>query len=129
MQLGRTIQGQAGLALSICVLSVVLSGCGGGGGGGPAPTSHTVTISWAANREAAVSSPGGGYKVAISGQGMPIDVPYASGVPAASTVSATTTLLSGSYSVTVTAYSALNSPGSSTGSTSAPSTKFDFSVP
>jgi hypothetical protein len=78
-----------------------------------------VTISWAANREAAVNTTGGGYTVAISGQ-TPIDVPYVSGTTAPT--STTTTLLSGSYSVTVTAYSALKPTGSV-------SAAYSFAVP
>ena len=111
--------------------TLLLTACGGGGGGSspppppPTPTSHSVTISWAANREAAVNSAGGGYTVAISGQTV-INVPYTSGVAAPTTT--TTTLMSGSYSGTVTAYSALDPPGSATTSTSAP-TAFTISVP
>lgn len=118
----------------VVALSVVfLSACGGGSGGSsapaaPAPASHSVDISWAANREAAVNSPGGGYTVAISGQSSPIDVPYVSGASAAPTM-VSTTLMTGSYSGTVTAYSALNPPGVTTGSKSLPSSTFSFSVP
>lgn len=101
------------LSILMALSALLLSACGGGGGGGgssaPVPTSHTVTISWDANREAAVNTTGGGYTVAISGQPM-IDVPYVSG-PATPT-STTATLMSGSYSVTVTAYSALKPTGS-----------------
>lgn len=114
--------------------ALFLSACGGGGGGGGGggssnpltSTSHAVTISWTANLETAVNSPGGGYTVAISGQS-PINVPYVSG-PTAPTMTITN-LMSGNYSVTVTAYSALNPPGGSSGSTSAPSSAFNFSVP
>lgn len=115
-------------SVSIALSVVFLSACGGGGGGVPAPTptSHTVDLSWTANREAAVNSTGGGYIVAISGQ-TPINVPYASGVAAPTTIS--TTLMSGSYSATVTAYSALIPPAGGTGSTSLPSSTFTFSVP
>lgn len=127
MQHSSSIRRTAGLALYFGILTAALSGCGGGGGSSPPRTAHIVTISWDANREAAVNSAGGGYKVGISGQGTPIDVPYASGVWAAPMM--TTTLMSGNYSVTVTAYSALNAPGSTTGSTSVPSAKFKFSVP
>lgn len=113
--------------------ALFLSACGGGGGGSgsssppaPTPTSHTVNISWAANREAAVNSAGGGYTVAISGQS-PINVPYVSGLVAPTT--SPVTLMSGSYSVTVTAYSALNPTVGTTGSTSVASSAFTFSVP
>jgi len=119
-------------SILIALSALILSACGGGGSTPPppTPTSHTVNLSWAANREAAVNSAGGGYTVAISGHA-PIDVPYVSG-PAAPTTTAAT-LMSGSYSVTVTAYSALNPTtgisGGGTGSTSAPSAAFTFSVP
>jgi len=111
--------------------ALFLSACGGGGGSsGPVATRHAVNISWTANREAAVNSAGGGYTVAVSGQS-PINVPYVSGLTAPTTTA--TTLMSGSYSVTVTAYSALNpangTTGGATGSTSLPSTTFNFSVP
>jgi hypothetical protein len=106
--------------------SALLASCGGGGGGSsppPAPTSHQVTISWAANREAAVNSAGGGYKVAISGQPF-IVVPYPSGT------SVIATLMSGSYTATITAYSALDpSTGLPGTSTSLPSTSMTINVP
>lgn len=114
---------------ALYLVSILLSACGGGGGSSPpepTPTSHTVNISWTANREAAVNSAGGGYTVAISGQS-PINVPYVSGLAAPTTTAAT--LMTGSYTATVTAYSALNPPGGTTGSTSAPSAAFSFSVP
>jgi hypothetical protein len=112
---------------TILLLSLILSACGGGGGGtATAPPSHQIDISWAANREAAVNSPGGGYIVAVSGQPT-ITVPYVSGVAAPTTIS--TMLKSGSYSVTVTAYSALIPPAGGTGSTSQPSATYSFSVP
>lgn len=108
--------------LALVSVALMVAACGGGGGSSaPAPTSHTVDISWTANREAAVNTTGGGYTVAISGQ-TPITVPYVSGATAPTTVS--TTLMSGSYTVTVTAYSALNS-----GSTSLPSTSSTITVP
>lgn len=118
----------AGRFIFITFLVTLVSACGGGGGGAtpPTPTSHTVDIAWTANRETAVNSAGGGYIVAISGQA-PITVPYVSGVAAPTTLS--TTLMSGSYSVTVTAYSSLNPPGGTSGSTSLPSTTYNFSVP
>lgn len=113
-------------ALFAIVISISLFGCGGGGGGGggaaatPTPTSHAVNISWTANREAEVNKAGGGYIVAVSGQ-LPVTLPYAS-------TAMSTTLMSGNYTVTVTAYSALNPPGGVTGSKSAPAV-FSFSVP
>ena len=116
------------IIFAVFASALFISACGGGGGSSspPTPTSHTVNISWAANRETAVNSAGGGYTVAISGQ-PPINVPYASGTAAPTTTAAT--LMTSSYSVTVTAYSALNPPGGTTGSTSVPSATFNFSVP
>lgn len=126
------ISGKLPISIFIAVLfSLLLTACGGGGGSGtPAPaqtpTSHLVDINWAANREAAVNRAGGGYTVAVSGQ-TPINVPYVSG--ASSPVTTSLTLLSGEYSVTVTAYSLLNPPSGATGSTSLPSATYTFSVP
>ncbi len=117
------------IALLAC-LSLVLHGCGGGGGGGPPPppppppaTAHLVTISWAANHERAVEmDPGGGYIVNIPGQ-VPITCLVTGfGAPCTSAHSVQLTLMTGTYNVTVTAFSALNAPGSTTGSRSAPST-------
>ena len=107
--------------------TVGLSGCGGGGGGGsPQITSHSVTLSWQANRDSGVNRAGGGYEVSISGQPI-IVVPYASG-PAAPT-STTVTLTTGTYSVTVRAFAALDSQGGNTGSFSAPSAQLIVNVP
>jgi hypothetical protein len=86
---------------------MLLAGCGGGGKG-PDPTLHTVTISWTANREVAVNRAGGGYIVNISGQPA-INVPYVSG--ALAPTSTTLSLWSGTYTVTVSGYSALNASG------------------
>jgi ABC-type glycerol-3-phosphate transport system substrate-binding protein len=116
-------------SIAISFFALIVSACGGGGGGGSSAsttTLHTVNISWIANREAAVNSAGGGYTVAISGQS-PINVPYVSGAAAPTTVAAS--LASGSYSATVTAYSALNPPGGTSGSKSIPSTTIAFVVP
>jgi hypothetical protein len=134
MQRLRAIRRKIGFGLLAFIISASLFGCGGGDGGGSsaltplalAPTSHTVNISWAANRETAVNSAGGGYTVAISGQ-PPINVPYVSGPSAPTTTTAT--LMTGNYSVTVTAYSALSPPGGNTGSTSMPSAALSISVP
>ena len=113
---------------AVVAFALLLAACGGGSSSAPAPTptSHTVNISWAANREAAVNAAGGGYTVAISGQA-PVNLAFVSGVAAPTTM--TTTLMSGSYSVTVTAYSALNPPGGATGSRSLPSSAFTLAVP
>jgi hypothetical protein len=108
------------------ILSAGLAACGGGTAP-PAPAYHNVTLSWTANRETGVNSPGGGYTVAISGQ-TPIDVPFVSGAAAAPT-STTVSLYSGSYTATVTAYAALDAAGGATGSTSAASATLNIVVP
>lgn len=92
-----------------------LVACGGGGGGGEADGAATgpaaVTIAWNPSREANVNRPGGGYEVSISGR-EPIDVPYVSG--SAAPTSTTVTLSSGSFSITVRAYGALDAQGGAT---------------
>jgi hypothetical protein len=104
-----------------------LTGCGGGGGGSnPPPGPRTVTLSWAPNHEAGVNSAGGGYRVSISGQPM-INVPFVSG-PTAPT-STVTILQTGTYTVTVTAFAALDAQGTLTGSVSAPSQSLTVNVP
>ena len=87
---------------------------------------HTVTISWAPNREAAVNQTGGGYIVSIVGK-TPITVPYVSGSLAPT--STTASLTAGTYTVSVSAYSALNIPGGTGGSTSASSASITVTVP
>ena len=110
---------------SLCV--AVLSSCGGGdGGSSPPPGNHTVTLAWAANHEKGVNSAGGGYQVAISGQPT-INVPFTSG-PTAPT-STVTTLWTGTYTVTVSAFAALDAQGGSSGSLSEPSQPFTLIVP
>jgi hypothetical protein len=89
-------------------------------------TSHPVTLAWTPNHEKGVNSVGGGYKVSISGQPT-INVPYLSG-PSAPTATVTT-LLTGTYTVTVTAFAALDAQGGSAGSLSAPSQSLVVNVP
>ena len=108
----------------IAVLSALLVfvSCSGGGGGDllPVPiTSHTVTLNWAANHEKGVNSPGGGYLVSVSSSTNVIDVPYVSGLTTTTTTSVV--LNTGRYTVKVSAYAALDSHGSTSGSISAPS--------
>ena len=92
-----------------------LVACGGGGGGGGADSAPAgpaaVTIAWNPSRESNVNRPGGGYEVAISGMAT-IDVPYASG--SAAPTSTIVTLPSGSFSITVRAYGALDAEGGAT---------------
>jgi hypothetical protein len=89
-------------------------------------TDHVVTLSWAANHESGVNKPGGGYRISISGRPT-VEVPYLSG-PAAPTTK-DVTLGSGSYTVTVSAFAALDAQGGSTGSQSAPSQTLTVNVP
>ncbi len=103
---------------------VVLSSCGGGGGGSSVPPK--VTLVWAPNHEKGVNSAGGGYQVSISGQPT-INVPYASG-PTAPT-STVITLPKGTYTVTMSAFAALDTQGGSAGSLSAPSQSIIVNVP
>lgn len=88
----------------------------------------TVKILWNSNPETAVNQSGGGYKVYyssnsgfnISDNGVTeIDVPYSSG--ATTPTSILVQLLPGTYYIRIIAYSALNAPGTSGGSTSTPS--------
>ncbi len=89
-------------------------------------TDHVVTLSWAANREAGVNRAGGGYTIAISGQG-PLDVPYVSGAAAPTTKDVT--LRTGTYTVTVSAYAALDPSGGAAKTSSAPSQALTVQVP
>jgi hypothetical protein len=105
-------------------LALVLSSCGREGSAWPTP--HQVTVAWAPNHEKGVNSSGGGYQVTISGQPT-INVPYVSGLTAPT--STVTTLLTGTYSVTVRAYAALDAHGGHTGSFSVPSQSLVVKVP
>jgi hypothetical protein len=106
------------LALGVCA-------CGDGeaerGPQGPA----SVTIAWNSNHESSVNRAGGGYEVSISGRPA-IDVPYTSG--AAAPTSTTLTLASGTYSVTVRAYGALDAQGGTGRNASAASQVLTVSV-
>jgi hypothetical protein len=93
---------------------------------GPPPANHQVTISWQPNHESGVNKAGGGYRVSIDGQ-QAIDVPWVSGATAPT--STEVTLFTGSHSVTVAAYAALDAQGGSSGSQSAPSQVLTVSVP
>ena len=115
--------------IAASLLVIVVSGCGGGGGDGGSsspPGNHTVTLAWAANHEKGVNSAGGGYQVAISGQPT-INVPFTAGLTAPT--STVTTLWTGTYTVTVSAFAALDAQGGSTGSLSEPSQPFTLIVP
>jgi hypothetical protein len=115
------------LRMSLAIPLLVLVSCGGGGGGSSSPSpTYPVTLSWTPNSERGVNSAGGGYTVEMSGRPA-VDVPYESG-PAAPT-SATVSLPSGTYTVTVRAYAALDAQGGTTGRTSAPSAPITVHVP
>lgn len=96
-----------------------------------------VTISWTANRESAVNTNGGGYKVyysdtpgfALTDAGVIlVNVPYISGTEAPT--STIVNLDSGTtYYIRVIAYSALNAPGQTGGSSSQPSADISIAVP
>lgn len=102
-------------AVFYLTLLLLLSACGGGNSGNP--TLHGVKITWTPNRETAVNSPGGGYHVYyatspnfdISKAGV-LDIPFLSGPTAP--ITTVISLASGSYYLKVTAYSALNTEGS-----------------
>lgn len=102
---------------------------------------RTVNISWDANREAAVNTTGGGYKVYYSTNSgfditdpgvTEVDVPYAGGASAPTTVAVQ--LDRTRYYIRVVAYSDLSAPWSSGGicgepSCSEPSAEYTILVP
>lgn len=123
-------------AFSLATVLAALAACSGGSDGPPPPPAptcrsavataqhlgkgdHLVDVTWAANRERGVNSPGGGYVVSIAGKGN-VDVPYVSGDLAPTVL--TTTFFSGSYAVTICAYAALDPSGGTSTSYSAPAT-------
>ena len=120
----RMIRSQR-LVLLFAFSSATLAACGGG---------TNVQVSWTANRETAVNSQGGGYKVYYSknpgfdiGTASSLDVPFKS-APAAPTSATLHNVSSGTYYVKVVAYSALIGPGGRA-STSAPSAEVSVVVP
>ena len=110
-----------GLAL---LLAVGVSACGGGAS--PPVTTHSVTLDWQANRESGVNRAGGGYQVSISGQPT-IIVPYTVGATAPT--STIVSLNTGSYTVTVRAFAALDPQGGNAGNISAASQMLILVVP
>ncbi len=113
-------------AISLAASALALAACGGSSPAPPPPpTEHVVDLSWAANRESGVNRPGGGYRVDITGKPT-TDVPYVSGLLAPTSI--TTTLYTGSYTVTVRAYAALDAQGGTSGTLSAP-TQMILNVP
>lgn len=111
-----------------CLLALLslLAGCSGEGGDGAAAGDSSLAVagvgnvraSWAPNRETAVNSPGGGYRIyyaparnfALDGAVGVIDVPYASG--ALAPTFALLNLPPGTHYLKVVAYSTLNPTGS-----------------
>jgi hypothetical protein len=98
--------------------------------------SGNIRISWNENPETAVNRSGGGYSVYYSPNSgfnpgdsgvMVIDVPWVSGASAPTSV--VTPLNPGIYYIRVAAYSSLNPPGSSGGSSSSASPQFKLSAP
>jgi hypothetical protein len=93
-------------------------------------TAKSAVIRWAPNREKAVNSSGGGYRVYYSTQNnfnpsgaAFVAVPYVSGAESRATMTATVTgLSSGTYYLKISAYSGLNAAGST-------STQISVSVP
>lgn len=113
------------LALLLAFYTATLAACGGG---------TNVQVSWAANRETAVNSQGGGYKVYYS-KTPGFDIATAKSVdalfrsaPAAPTSATLQSLSSGTYYVKVVAYSAIVGPGGGA-STSAASAEVSVVVP
>jgi hypothetical protein len=129
-------------AALLCVVALPL-GCGGAGkpvsrGDLPSPgggDSFNVAVSWNANRERAVNSAGGGYRVyygkipgfSISGAAS-VEVPYVSGATAP-TGTSINGLAPGTYYFKVVAYSALIPPQGGTGSASQPTSEFSLTLP
>lgn len=104
----------------------LLCACGGGSSPPPRPPGdRNMQISWTPNHARTVNSAGGGYRVTIAGR-PEVNLPYAGGAFAPTSI--TTTLHTGTYTVTVVAYGALDAAGGQTGSQSAPGT-FTLSVP
>lgn len=98
----------------VLVALIALSGCGGDASGSATPA--VVQVTWTANREAAVNSAGGGYRVYHSSMAgfdiaaaKVLDLPFVSGSAPTSTK---LTLPSGTHYIRVVAYSALNPGGS-----------------
>ena len=100
--------------------------------------SGDIKISWNENPETAVNRSGGGYKVYYSANSgfdpgdsgvTEIDVPWTTppGEPAPPSV--VTPLSPGIYYIRIAAYSSLNPPGSSGGSTSSASPQFTLNAP
>ena len=120
--------------------TLLVASCGGPGSSSnptisTSPITSNVQVTWIANRERAVNQAGGGYTVYYSSSpgfnivaASSVNVPYVSG-PAAPTSATISSLSTGAYYIKVVAYSILNPPGSSSGSTSIPSAEISITVP
>jgi len=94
-----------------------------------------VSVAWTANRERAVNSAGGGYRVyycdypgfALSAASFK-DVPYVSGSASPTSVEIAD-VGSGSLYIQVVGYSALRAPNATAGAQSQPSTEVTVAVP
>jgi hypothetical protein len=102
---------------AVSIAALLAAACSSGGDG-PPPSEHVVDVAWDRNHEAAVNALGGGYRVTI-GAYPPLDVPYVSSLLAPTSI--TTTLWSGTYTVSVRAYGL--APGGGTTTLGAPSQK------
>jgi hypothetical protein len=102
----------------------VLSACGSSNSTPPAD--RAVALSWNQSRESGVNTAGGGYRIDIAGRNS-VYVPW---IPGAGTPTSTTLRLpSGTYTVAVVAYAALDAQGGTTGNESAPSQSITVTVP
>lgn len=105
--------------LVFSLIAVFIAACGSGGGGG-ASSLKSAVVSWTANKEAAVNTMGGGYKVyysevsgfSINDKGVTtVDVAYVSGSSAP--ISTTLSLSPSTYYLRIAAYSAVAGGSSS----------------
>ena len=90
--------------LTAACATALLAGCSSGSSKSPpprAPGDRTIELAWTANHERAVNSTGGGYRVTLTGR-PEVNLPYAGG--ALAPTSLTTTLHTGTYTLTVKAY-------------------------
>jgi hypothetical protein len=102
----------------------------------PTPSTKTLIVSWNSNKESAVNSSGGGYKVYYSttpdfdlNNASLVNVPYVSGNSAPTQVEITNLARGNTYYIKVIAYSSITSPMTSTNSTSTPSTEVSIAIP
>lgn len=91
--------------LTAACAAALLAGCSSGSSKPPPPPrppgDRNIELAWTPNHERAVNSPGGGYRVTLTGR-PEVNLPYVSGALAPTSI--TTTLRSGTYTMTVRAY-------------------------